>query len=46
MAENNNITLRAISEIILESILNIKSLNEHGPVKKKQIPRTFISGEL
>jgi hypothetical protein len=36
MAETNNITLRAIYGIIFKSILNAKSFNEHGPIKKKR----------
>jgi hypothetical protein len=34
MAEAGGITLRTISGIIRESILNTKSLNEHGPIKR------------
>jgi hypothetical protein len=34
MAEASGITLRTIYGIIREFILNIKSLNEHGPAKK------------
>jgi hypothetical protein len=34
MAEAGGITLRAIYGIMLESVLNIKSFNEHGPVKR------------
>jgi hypothetical protein len=34
MAEAGGITLRAIYGIILESILNIKLFNEHGPAKR------------
>jgi hypothetical protein len=34
MAEAGGIALRAIYEIILKSVLNIKSLNEHGPAKR------------
>jgi hypothetical protein len=36
MAEAGGITLRTIYGIMLEFTLNIKSLNEHGPVKKER----------
>jgi hypothetical protein len=34
MAEAGGIALRAIYGIMLESVLNVKSLNEHGPAKR------------
>jgi hypothetical protein len=34
MAEADSIALRAIYGIILKSVLNIKSFNEHGPAKR------------
>jgi hypothetical protein len=34
MAEAGGIALKAISVIMLKFILNIKSLNEHGPTKR------------
>jgi hypothetical protein len=34
MAEAGGIALRAIYGIILKSVLNVKSFNEHGPAKR------------
>jgi hypothetical protein len=34
MAEAGGIALRAIYGIMLEFILNVKSLNKHGPAKR------------
>jgi hypothetical protein len=36
MAEADDITLKTIYGIMPESVLNIKSFNEHGPAKKER----------